>query len=151
MHVNKHSGLIYEANLFNNNFNNFKKSLTYLKCSVELSFLFNVTVDSCMNDNFYVVSFYSLVQFTRLNAFNALTPDSESIRISLDPFFLCFLFFFSMFSYIFLKNGYEKSLKCFLMFFLQLYLSPPSFGGMCSKVKACNQMLLFSSIYVHVW
>ena len=36
----------YEPNLFNKNFNNFNKFLTIVKCSVELDFKFNVTVDS---------------------------------------------------------------------------------------------------------
>ena len=34
-HVNRHLRLIYEANIFNNNFNNFNKFLTILKCSVD--------------------------------------------------------------------------------------------------------------------
>ena len=50
----------YEANFFDNNSNNFNKFLTTLKCSLDLDFEFNVTVDSCMNSNFYVVDFYSL-------------------------------------------------------------------------------------------
>ena len=44
-HVNRCSRLIYEANLFNNKFNNFSKFLTILKCSVDLDFEFNFTVD----------------------------------------------------------------------------------------------------------
>ena len=44
-----------------------------LECPVELNFEFNVTVDSCMNRNFYVVDFYSLVRFSRLNIFKTLT------------------------------------------------------------------------------
>ena len=50
--VDKHSRLYYEANLLNNKFNNFNKFLTILKCSVDLDFEFNVTVDSSMNSNF---------------------------------------------------------------------------------------------------
>ena len=38
----------------------FYKFLTTLKCSFDLDFKFNVTVDSCMNSNIYVVDFYSL-------------------------------------------------------------------------------------------
>ena len=91
--VNRHFRLIYEANLFNNNFNNFNKFLAIIKCSVDLDFEFNVTVHSCMNSSFYVVDFYSF-QFTRVNFFKALTPESTSISISLDRLFLC-LFFFS--------------------------------------------------------
>ena len=41
--VDKHSRLIYEVSLFNNNFNNFNKFLTILKCSIDLDFEFNVT------------------------------------------------------------------------------------------------------------
>ena len=44
--VDRHSRLIYEANLFNNNFNKFNKFFTILKCSVDLGFEFNVTADS---------------------------------------------------------------------------------------------------------
>ena len=50
--IDSHTKHIYEANLCNNNFNNFNKFvtiLTILKCSVELDFEFNVTVDSCIN------------------------------------------------------------------------------------------------------
>ena len=96
--VDKHSRLIYKVNLFNNiNFNkNFNKFLTILKCSVDQDFEFNVTVDSCMNSNFYVVGFYSLAQFTRLNFFKALTPESTSISISLDPLSLL-VFFLNVF------------------------------------------------------
>ena len=42
--VDKHSRLIYVVNLFNNNFNNFNKFLTVLKCSIDLDFESNVTV-----------------------------------------------------------------------------------------------------------
>ena len=104
--IDRYSRLIYEANLFNSNFNNFNKVLTTLKCFLDQDFEFNVTVDSCMNSNFYVVDLYSLAQFTRLNFFKALTPDSKSTSISVDPLLLC-LFFFSMFSHLFLKNGHE--------------------------------------------
>ena len=68
-HLIWQSRLIYEANLFNNNFDNFNKFLTILKCSVELDFEFNVTVDSYMSSSFYVVDFYKLLQFIRLNIF----------------------------------------------------------------------------------
>ena len=61
-------------------------------CSVALDFEFNVTVDSCMNSNFHVVDFYSLAQFTRLNFFKTLTPESTSISISLNPLLLSLLF-----------------------------------------------------------
>ena len=61
-----------------------------------------------MNRNFYVVDFFSLAQFKRLNFFKALTPESTSITISPDPLFLCLLFF-SMFSYAFLMD--TKRLK----------------------------------------
>ena len=64
--ADRHSRLVYEVNLFNNNFNNFNKFLTILKCSVDLDFEFSVAVDSCMNSNFYVVDVYILAQFTRL-------------------------------------------------------------------------------------
>ena len=90
MPVDRHSRLIYEANLFNSNFNNFNKFLIILKCSVDLDFEFNVTIDSWMNSNFYVVDFYSLAQFTRLNFVKALTPESASISISLNPLCACF-------------------------------------------------------------
>ena len=78
--VDRHSRLIYEANLLNNNFNHFNKFLTILKCSVDLDFEFNVTFDS-----------YTII------------PESASISISLDPLFLCLLFF-SMFSYVSFKQ-----------------------------------------------
>ena len=91
--VHRHSRLVYEANLFNNNFNNFNKFLTILKCSVDLEYEFNVTNDSCMNSNFYIVDFYSLTKFTRSNFVKALTRDNTSISIFLDPLFLCLLFF----------------------------------------------------------
>ena len=99
-HLDRHSRTIYEANLFNKKFKNFNKDLTFLKCSVELDFEFNVTVDSCMYTNFYVVDFYNLAQFTRLNVFKALNPASASINISLEPHFLwcffsqCFVMYF---------------------------------------------------------
>ena len=99
--VDKHSRLIYEVNLFRNNFNNFDKFLTILKCSVALDFEFNVTVDSCMNSNFYVVDFYSLAYFARLNFFKVLTPEGTNISISPDPLFLCLLFFLNVFLCIF--------------------------------------------------
>ena len=97
------SRLIYEVNLFINNFNNFNEFLTVLECSVELNLEFNVIVDSCMNSNFYAVDFYSFAQFTSLNFFKALTPESTSINISPDPLilYLC----------LFLKNKHEKMLK----------------------------------------
>ena len=76
-HVNRHSRLTYEANLFNKNFNNFNKFLTISKCSPELNFESDFTVDSCMNNNFYVVDFYSLELFTRLNIFKALKSNSH--------------------------------------------------------------------------
>ena len=63
-------------------------------CSVDLDFEFNVTIDSFMNTNFYVVDFHSLAQFTRLNFFKALTPESTIISILLAPLFLCLFFFF---------------------------------------------------------
>ena len=81
--VGRQSRLIYEANFSNHNFNNFNKFLT---CSADQDFAFNFTVDSCMNSNFCVFDFYSLAQFTRLNFVKALTPESTSINISLDPF-----------------------------------------------------------------
>ena len=49
--VDRHSRLIYEANLFDDNFNDLNKFLTILKCPVDLDFEFNVAVDSCMNSN----------------------------------------------------------------------------------------------------
>ena len=109
--VDRHSRLIYEANLLNNNFNHFNKFLTILKCSVDLDFEFNVTADRCMHSNFYVVDCYSLAQFIRLNFFKALTPQSTSIGASPDPLFLCLLFFFSMFSYLFSKNWHNHTLN----------------------------------------
>ena len=93
--------LTYEINLFNNNLNNFNNFLTILKSYVDLNFEFNITVDSCMNSNFYVVDFYSLPQFTRLNIFKAETPESRSLNISPDPLFLCLLFFLNVFLCIF--------------------------------------------------
>ena len=143
--VDKHSRLIYEVNLFSNNFNNFDKFLTILKCSVALDFEFNVTVDSCMNSNFYVVDFYSLAYFARLNFFKVLTPEGTNISISPDPLFLCLLFF-STFSYVFLKNGHEKRLKYPLISFafLQSYLSSISLRRMCTKVKVCNEIKFFT-------
>ena len=106
--VDKHSRLIYKANLFSNNFNNINNFLTILKCSAD--FEFNLTVDSYMNSNFYVVDFFSLAQFTRLNFFKALTPESTSISISPDPLFL-YLLFFSMFADAFLKNEHARKLN----------------------------------------
>ena len=108
--VDKHSRLIYKANLFSNNFNNINNFLTILKCSADLDFEFNLTVDSCMISNFYVVDFFSLAQFTRLNFFKALTPESTSISISPDPFFL-YVLFFSMFADVFLKNEHARKLN----------------------------------------
>ena len=106
-----------------------------------------------MNSNFYVVDFYSLAQFTRLNFFKALTPESTSIRISTEALFLC-LRFSSMFSYVFLKNGHEKRLKYPLMgfVFIQSYLlSSPPLGRMCTKVKVCNEIKFFhQNIYAHL-
>ena len=98
--VNRDSRLIYEANLFNNNINNFNKFLTILKGSVELDFEFKVTVDICMNSNFYIVDFYGLSHFTRLNFLKALTSWSTCISISPDPPFLCLHCF--LFTYVFL-------------------------------------------------
>ena len=105
-----------------------------------------------MNSNFYVVDFYSLAQFRRLNFVKALPPESTSISISVDPLFLCLLLF-SMFSYVFLKNGHEKRLTYLLMVFvfIQSYLSSLSLGRMWTKVKACNQIQFFYlNIYAHV-
>ena len=84
-HVNRHYRLIYEANLSNENVNDFNRFLTISKCSPELSFESNFSVDSYTNSNFYVVDFYSLVQFTRSNE-AALKLDSY-----LPKFFLIFL------------------------------------------------------------
>ena len=56
-----------------------------------------------MNSNFYVVDFYSFAQFTSLNFFKALTPESTSINISPDPLIL--------YLFLFLKNKHEKMLK----------------------------------------
>ena len=158
--VDRHSRLNYEANHFNGNFNNcfdsfnnfnkyFNKFLTILKCSVDLDFDY-VTVDSCMNSNFYVIDFYSLAQFTRLNFVKVLTPESTSISISLDPLFL-WLLSLSLFPYAFLKNGHEKTLKYILIVFvvIQSYLSSPSLGRMCTKVKACHQIQFFTPEYIH--
>ena len=92
-HEKGHSRLIYEANIFTKNYNNYNKFLTILKCSVELDFQINITTDSFMNSNFYVVDIYSLVQFARLNIFKALTPESTSVSISLDRLLFCLLFF----------------------------------------------------------
>ena len=109
-HVNRYSRLIYEANLFKDNFNNFNNFLRILRRSVELGFEFNVTVDSCcMKSNFCILDLYSLAQFTRLNIFKTWTPASTTISISLDSLF--WLLFFSMCSYVFLKNEHEKRLK----------------------------------------
>ena len=96
-----------------------------------LDFEFNVTVDSCVNNNFYVVGFHSLAQFTKLSIFMALIPESTSISISSDPLVL-------MFSDVFLKNGNDMRLKYLLMVlvFTQSYLSSPSLGRICTKVKA---------------
>ena len=44
--VDKHSRLVYKANFFSNNFNNFDKFLSILKCSVDLDFKLNVIVDN---------------------------------------------------------------------------------------------------------
>ena len=74
--------------------------MTILKCSVDLEFEFNVTVDGFLNSHFYVVDFYSFAQFTRLNFVKDLTPESTSINISLEPLFFCLLFY-----------------QCFLMYF----------------------------------
>ena len=98
--VNRDSRPIYEANLFNNNINNFNKFLTILKGSVDLDFEFKVTVDICMNSNFYIVDFYGLSHFIRLNFLKALTSWSTCISISPDPPFLCLLCF--LFAYVFL-------------------------------------------------
>ena len=67
-------------------------------------FEFNATVDSCANNNFYVVRFHSLAQFTKLSIFMALIPESTSISISSDPLAL-------IFSDVFLKNGNDMRLK----------------------------------------
>ena len=109
--------------------------LTILKCSVDLNFEFNVTVGSCMNNNFCVVDFYSLVQFTRLNIFKALASEGN---------------FLLKVSYVFLNNVHEKRLKYLLMVFvfIQSYLSSPSLGRMCTKVKACNQVKFFTPEYI---
>ena len=102
-----------------------------------------------MNSNFYVVDFNSLVQFTRLNIFKALTSECTSISISVNTLFLCLLFFL-MFFYVFLKNGHKKRLKYLLMVFafIQSCLSSPSLGGMCTKVEACSQFQFFTPEYI---
>ena len=102
-----------------------------------------------MNSNFYVVDFYSLAQFTRLNFFKALTPGSTSISISLDPRFPS-LFFFSMFSYEFLKNEHEMRLKYTLMgfVFIQSYLSSEECALTSNFVTKFN--FLHQNIYAHV-
>ena len=81
------------------NFNNSNKFLIFSKCSAELDFEFDVIVDSQMNSNFHVVDFYSLAQFTKLNIFKAVRPESTSINISLGPLFLCVLFSSMVFMY----------------------------------------------------
>ena len=143
--VDNHSRLIYEVNVFNSNFRNFNKFLTILN--------YINSIVSCINSNFYVVDFYSLAQSTRLNFFKALTSEFTSISISPDPLFLCLLFF-SMFSYVFFKNGHEKRLKYPLMdfVFIQSYLSSPSLERMCTKVKVCNEIHIFfyQNIYAHL-
>ena len=55
-----------------------------------------------------------------------------------------------MFSYVFLKNGHEKRLKYLLMVFvfIQSYLSSPSLGRMCTKVKTCKQTQFFTPEYI---
>ena len=90
-----------------------------------------------MNTNFYVVDFHSLAQFTRLNFFKALTPESTIISILLAPLFLC-LFFFVFFFEV------ETS----LMAFIKSCLSSPCLRRMCTKVKACNQIQVFTPVYI---
>ena len=136
-HVNRHSRQIYEANLFNNNLTKFNKFLTTLKCSVELNFEFNDTVDSCMNSNFYTVDFYSLVQFTRLNIFKALTPESISITISLNPLFLWLPFFLNVFLHIFKEWAWkEVIIPC-----------SPLLEGVVAKSKLLPKYNFFTRIY----
>ena len=160
--VDRHSRLIYEVNLFNGNFNNcfdsfnnfnkyFNKFLTILKCSVDLDFDY-VTVDSCTNSNFYVIDFYSLAQFTRLNFVKVLTPESTSISISLDPLFL-WLLSLSLFPYAFLKNGHEKTLKYILIVFvvIQSYLIHLLLDECALKSKLVTKFnFLHQNIYTHV-
>ena len=86
-----------------------KLYLWLLYWHVPLDFEFNVTVDSCMNSNLYVVDFYSLAQFARLNFFKALIPESTN-SISPDPLFLCLLFFISVFLSIF-KEWTRKEIE----------------------------------------
>ena len=67
--------------IFDGNFNNVNKFLTILKCSIQLDFEFNDTVNSCRNRTVYAVDFCSLAQFKRLNIFKALTSETTSINI----------------------------------------------------------------------
>ena len=84
---------------------------TSLKCSVDQDFEFNVTVDSCMNSNFYVVDFYSLAQFTKLKFFKALTPESTSITISPNPTLFLFACFFSQCFLCIFKEWTRKGIE----------------------------------------
>ena len=58
-----------------------------------------------------------------------------------------------MFSDIFLKNGHEKRLKYPLLgfAFIQSYLSSPSLGRMCTKVKVCNEIHFFTRLYIRAY
>ena len=104
-HVNRHYRLIYEASLSNKNVNNFNRFLTISKCSPELSFELNFSVDSYTNSNFYVVDFYSLVQFTRSNE-AALKSDSYLPK-----------FFFIFFEW----RPFGNDEKCFLFLSSAIY------------------------------
>ena len=52
-----------------------------------------------MDSSFYVVHFYKLAQFTRLNIFNALTSESANISMSPDPNVLYFEIPFNVFCF----------------------------------------------------
>ena len=99
-----------------------------------------LTVDSCMDRNVYVLEFYKLLQFKTLNIFKALTSETTSISISLDPLFLCLLFSQCWLIY-FRKLRTKTGRDIFSRFlFLKSHSYFTFFRRTCTKVKACNQI-----------
>ena len=94
-----------------------------------------------MDRNVYVLDFYKLLQFKTLNIFKALTSETTSISIWLDPLFLCLLFsqcWLIYFRKLRTKTGRDifsrfLSLKSHKLFHFFLRRT-------CTKVKACSQI-----------